>query len=222
MTALEILDPATLDEDVAAAVTRWLALHERASLVVSGGRTPAPFLRALAQRSLPWSRIDVLLADERCVPLDHPASNQRSTREAFAGTPAATSLHELDPTTPGALDRWRARVATLSRPFAAVVLGMGEDGHFASLFPGMPGLAAALDLDRSTTVVAAMAPVEPRARLSLALAALLDTELLALHVTGAAKLATLRRAAQPGDPLGLPVRALLHQQRVPLRIYHQA
>lgn len=222
MSAGQTLDPATLADDVAAAVTRRLALNDRAGLVVSGGRTPEPFLRALARRPLPWARVDVLLADERCVPLDHPASNQRSAREAFADTAAATSLRELDATSPDALDRWRARLATQSRPFAAVVLGMGEDGHFASLFPGMPGLASALDADGPATVVAAVAPAEPRSRLSLTLAALLDTDLLALHVTGAAKLATLRRAALPGDPLELPARALLRQRRVPLRIYHAA
>ena len=220
MTAIEILDPARLPDDVAAAATRRLALHDRASLVVSGGRTPGPFLRSLAQRPLPWSRIDVLLADERCVPSDHPASNQRGTREAFAATPAADSVRALDAASPDALDRWRVQVDQ-SRPFAAVVLGMGEDGHFASLFPGMPGLASTLDVDGAATVVRGTAPVEPRARLSLTLAALLDTELLALHVTGAAKLETLRRAARPGDVLELPVRALLRQRRVPLRIYHE-
>lgn len=221
MSVPRTLDPATLANDVATAVTHRLAHAERASLVVPGGRTPRSFLRALARHRLPWSRVDVLLADERCVPLDDPASNQRSTREAFAGTPAASALHELDPTAPDALDRWRAQVAR-SRPFAAVVLGMGEDGHFASLFPGMPGLAAALDPDGVATVVTAAAPVAPRARLSLTLAALLDTQLLALHVTGAAKLATLRHATSPGDPLELPVRALLCQPRVPVRIYHEA
>jgi 6-phosphogluconolactonase len=215
-----LLDPVTLVDDVAAALTRRLVHATRAGLVVSGGRTPGPFLRALARCELPWPRIDVLLADERCVSLDHPASNQRNTLEAYAGTPAASSLQAIDATAPDAIDRWRKRLADMARPFAAVVLGMGEDGHFASLFPGMPGLAAALDPAGPATVVSGLAPIEPRARLSLTLAALLDTDLLALHVTGAAKLATLRRAATPGDAVELPVRALLRQRRVPLRIYH--
>ena len=185
----------TLADDVAAAVTRRLAHAERAALVVSGGTTPGPFLRALAHQPLDWTRIDVLLADERCVPLDHVASNQRSTHEAFAGTPAADSLRPIDPTSANALERWRRRLAESSRPFAAVVLGMGEDGHVASLFPRMPGLASALDPEGPATVVSATAPQEPRARVSLTLAALLDTDLLGLHIRGAVKLAVLRRAA---------------------------
>lgn len=220
MSAIDSIDPATLADDVAAAVTRRLACGDRAGLVVSGGRTPGPFLRELARLPLPWPRIDVLLADERCVPLLHPASNQRSVREAFAGTPATASLQELDAASPDAPERWRARLAGCRRPFAAVVLGMGEDGHFASLFPGMPGLAAALDTGGPATIVTATAPHEPRVRLSMTLAALLDTDLLALHITGAAKLETLRRAALPGDALDLPVRALLRQRRVPLHVYY--
>ena len=97
---------------------------------------------------------------------------------------------------------------------------MGDDGHFASLFPGMPGLAAALNLANTTSVVAGVAPVEPKARLSLTLPTLLDTDLLVLHVTGDAKLATLQRAAARGSALEMPVRALLQQRRVPLEIYH--
>jgi 6-phosphogluconolactonase len=142
-------------------------------------------------------------------------------REAFAGAPASlATLVEIDPTATDAAARWSEALARMPRPFAAVILGMGDDGHFASLFPGMPGLAAALDLVNATDIVEGIAPVEPRARLSLTLRTLLDTDLLALHVTGDSKLAALRRASEPGSPLAMPVRALLDQRRVPVEIYH--
>jgi 6-phosphogluconolactonase len=210
-----------LANDVAAALAHRLAAEGTASLVVSGGRTPAAFLRDLASRELDWLNVTVTLADERRVPVDDHASNLRLVREAFAGAPASlATLVEIDPTATDAAARWSEALARMPRPFAAVILGMGDDGHFASLFPGMPGLAAALDLVNATDIVEGVAPVEPRARLSLTLRTLLDTDLLALHVTGDSKLATLRRASEPGSPLVMPVRALLDQRRVPLEIYH--
>jgi len=206
---------------VTAALERRLAEHGAASLVVSGGQTPAAFLRELGSRALDWSSVFVTLADERCVKADDPASNLRFLREAFAGAPASVAtLVAVDATSADAASRWSEALGTMPRPFAAVILGMGDDGHFASLFPGMPGLAAALNPSNTTTVVEGVAPVEPRARLSLALPTFLDTDLLVLHVTGDSKLATLQRAACSGSELEMPVRALLAQRRVPVEIYH--
>ncbi len=210
-----------LADEVAAALQRRLAAHGAAGLVVSGGRTPGAFLRELASRELDWSHVYVTLADERCVTADDPASNLRLVREAFAGTPAARAvLVAVDATDADAVSRWSEALANIPRPFAAVILGMGDDGHFASLFPGMPGLATALSLAGTTSVVEGVAPVEPKARLSLTLPTLLDTDLLVLHVAGDAKLATLQRAGTAGSALEMPVRALLQQRRVPLEIYH--
>jgi 6-phosphogluconolactonase len=210
-----------LANDVAAALRRRLAATGAAGLVVSGGRTPADFLRELASRELDWSKVFVTLADERRVPADDPASNMRVVRAAFAGTPAShATFVDIEATATDAAARWSEALAPIPRPFAAVVLGMGDDGHFASLFPGMPGLAAALNLSQAAQVVEGVAPVEPRARLSLTLPTLLDTDLLVLHVTGDSKLATLQRASCPGSAIEMPVRALLEQRRVPLEIYH--
>jgi 6-phosphogluconolactonase len=215
-----------LAADVARSLRRRLDAHGEASLVVSGGRTPATFLRELGRQPLDWPRVHVTLADERRVPRSDAASNLALVRDAFAGSAAAQArLVDVDAMADDASARWSAIVSDLPRPFAAVVLGMGDDGHFASLFPGMPGLATALastSTAEAAAVVEGVAPVEPRARLSLTLATLLDTDLLALHVTGASKLATLQRASQPGSTLEMPVRALLAQRRARLEIYHAA
>lgn len=212
---------AQLARDVATKLARRLQADGRASLVLSGGRTPAAFLRALGTQALDWHRIGITLADERCVVAESPASNLRLVHESFVGTPAASAqLPTIDMTAATAAQQWRDWLAQLPRPFAAVVLGMGDDGHFASLFPHTAGLAAALDPQGAATVVPGVAPVEPQSRLSLTLAALLDTDLLALHITGTAKLAMLERARQPGSELELPVRALLRQQRASLEVYH--
>ena len=138
-----------LADDVAAALERRLAAHGAAGLVVSGGRTPAAFLRELGSRQLDWTHVFVTLADERCVAADDPASNLRLLREAFAGSPASAAvLVAVDATGTDAASRWSEALGKMPRPFASVILGMGDDGHFASLFPGMPGLATALDLSQ--------------------------------------------------------------------------
>jgi 6-phosphogluconolactonase len=212
---------AQLASDVATALARRLQADGGAGLVLSGGRTPAAFLRALGAHSLDWHRVGITLADERCVAADSPASNLRLLRESFAGTPAANAqLPAIDMTSSTAAQHWRDWLAQLPRPYAAVVLGMGDDGHFASLFPHTEGLAAALDPQGTANVVPGHAPAEPQARLSLTLAALLETDLLALHITGVSKLATLERARAPGSELDLPVRALLRQRRASLEVYH--
>ena len=206
--------------DVAGAIDHRLASQPLTGIVVSGGRTPEAFLRVLASKPLNWSRIRVTLADERRVPLADPASNLRMVQRAFAGTGAANSLVQFDAASADAVEQWQAELNAVPTPFAAVVLGMGDDGHFASLFPHMPGLAGALDAGGPKSIVYGVAPTEPRERLSLTLSWLLDTDLLALHVTGSAKLRSLQDASTSGSALEMPVRALLQQRRVPVKVYH--
>ena len=100
-----------------------------------------------------------------------------------------------------------------------MLLGMGDDGHVASLFPDSPGLAVALDPGRPPGCVAMTAPVPPRERLSLNLRALLDSRRIAIVITGAEKWATYERARLRGPAVDMPVRALLQQQNVPVAVY---
>ena len=196
------------------------AISERgeASLVVSGGSTPRPFFEDLSQRPLPWSHVQVTLADERWVSPDDDASNERLVRQHLLvkkarkakliglKTPAATP-EEGREACEQALER-------IDRPFDVVVLGMGGDGHTASLFPDAAELEAGLDPSSSQTCLAVRPPEAPHPRISLTLAALLNSRRLILHITGDEKMAVYKRASEPGPATELPIRAVLESGRV--------
>lgn len=206
-------------------------LDERgqALLVVSGGSTPMPFFKALSGMDLDWARVWVTLADERWVPPDHADSNERLVRQGLLQGPAAKA--RFLPLFNGAASPEAAQVAvdealaSLPWPADVVVLGMGGDGHTASLFPHAPALPNALADGagpRCLPVVAPVVPNVPVPRLSLTRRALLDAGHLVVHVTGASKLALIKQAMCDGPIEQWPIRLALHQSQVPCEVFHAA
>jgi 6-phosphogluconolactonase len=223
----EFLSPGALAvalaRTVAAKLQSALHLREQAVLAVSGGTTPARFLRELAQQPLDWTQVTITLVDERWVPLAHPRSNEGALRAALHGQPAAAariiSLHNGAATPEEAQPAIEARIAALP-PFDAVVLGMGTDGHTASFFADGDQLAAALDPRACAAVVSMRAPSADEPRISLSLSRLIDARTLYLHIEGEAKFEVLQEALG-GDDVGAqyPIRAVLTQTRSPLVAY---
>jgi 6-phosphogluconolactonase len=193
------------------------------SLVVSGGRTPAALFARLRDEKLDWARVWVTLADERWVETTSDASNERFVREnLLVGAAAAAHFVGLkNPApTPEAGADWATRALTrVPHPFDVVVLGMGDDGHTASLFPGSMALARGLDPGAPPACIAVNALVAPHARVSMNLAALLDARRIVLHIEGDAKWAVYQRARTPGTTAELPVRAVLQQKEIPVDVY---
>ena len=197
---------------VEACLAQGLRTRARASLVATGGRSPGPVYDALNGPGVDWTRVVVTLSDERCVEPSSPDSNTRLVRERLlTGHRAHAHLLPLWPEPPEAALRALA-------PFDAVLLGMGEDGHIASLIPGDPGLAQAMDprSDRLLVSVPAGIGKPPAPRVSLTLAALLQARAIFLLIAGDAKREVVARA-QGGEDL--PVRAILAQDRAPVRIF---
>ncbi|HEX7012411.1 MAG TPA: 6-phosphogluconolactonase [Steroidobacteraceae bacterium] len=195
----------------------------QASLVVSGGRTPVKLFEQLSAEPLDWAKVRVTLADERWVETNSSESNERLVREKLLTGRAATAhfvgLKNPAPTPEAGAD-WATRALTrVPRPFDVVVLGMGEDGHTASLFPGSMALARALDPSAAPACIAVNALKPPHARVSLNLAALLDSRRIVLHIEGDTKWQVYQQARQPGPPAELPVRAILQQREVPVDVY---
>ena len=154
---------------MATALREDLSSQDRALLIVSGGSTPVPFFEALSQETLPWDRVDVTLADERWVAAEADDSNARLVRkhllinraEAATFVPLTT---EHDTPEEGT-DEVAQRLTGLSWPASVVILGMGGDGHTASLFPDSRELDLALSTDAH--VVAVRTPSQPQARITL-------------------------------------------------------
>lgn len=210
-----------LAEAVAEALRQRLAQAGRASLAVSGGSTPVPFFDQLSRAELDWSRVTVLLADERWVPETDPASNTALVKAHLLQNRAAAAQW-LPLTTPDAnpvqaLSQLEACLASLALPLDVLVLGMGNDGHTASLFPDAPELSQALAPPGGQRVAAMTPPSQPQARITLTLPVLQGARVTALHLRGAEKLDTLARAAaDPTDWQAMPIRAFL---RPGLKIY---
>jgi 6-phosphogluconolactonase len=213
----------TLAEDIAAALEDGLSAGRGASLVVAGGRTPAPVFEALSQIDLDWEDVYVTLTDERWLENTNESSNEHMVRQHLLRNAAAkATLVGLKNKAPdpksGAAAAWSA-VAEIPRPFDFVLLGMGDDGHMASLFPQSPGLDVGLDIKQHPSCIGMTAPVEPHARLSLNLRALVDSRRIAVLIVGESKWATYRRARTPGPVADMPVRGLSLQQNVPVTVY---
>ena len=189
----------------------------RGRLLLAGGQSPVPLLGRLAGEALDWSRVDLSPTDERWVAADDAASNLQLLHAAL---PQAQLLDPRQGATPEeAAQAWGERLAGWL-PLTAVLLGMGEDGHIASLFPGMPGIEAALAEDASPAALVGEAPVAPRLRLSANLALLQRSGWLGLLVFGSAKRTLLEAVlADRPDTRQLPVHALVQQAGSRLQVH---
>jgi len=195
----------------------------RASLLVPGGRTPVAVFEALRTRALPWDQVYISLTDERRVPMTDEASNARLVQTHLLQDRAAAAhfcpIHRESVDDRADEAACGAALGMLPRPFDAVILGMGADGHIASLFPDDPNLARMLDPRNEARCATARAPAEPVRRLTLTFSTLLQSRWTALHISGEDKWATLEAAVASADPHQYPVYALLSQRQVPVHVY---
>lgn len=186
----------------------------------SGGSTPAPVYRQMAKTPLDWARVTVTLVDERSVPEASPDSNAALLKQTLLTGPAARArfipLFSPQITVDRAALVAAQALARVGRPLDAVLLGMGEDGHIASIFPGSPALKPLLAADAPPRVMAVArgrgGAAPPQDRLSLNLPWLASAGCIVLALTGSSKRAVFEREAA-GDAPTSPIARLIAARR---------
>jgi 6-phosphogluconolactonase len=218
---------ARLSQHIADALQHAIRDRGRALLAVSGGKSPITLFERLREQALDWSAITVILVDERCVPHEHADSNTALVRQHLLQGPAtaASFVPFFDELPAGELNddalsdlarRSNERLAELAWPLDVGILGMGEDGHTASLFPHAPGLEQALSSHNSVAWV--RPSTAPHARLTLTLHALRSARELHLSIAGETKRAVLARA-QAGIVADHPVSYVLQAGGAPVHVW---
>ena len=207
-TADELADVAA--SAIGGALSDAIAARSTATLVATAGRSPGPIYDRLSAAAMDWRQVTVTLSDERCVGEEHPDSNARLVRARLLQNCAAAAAF---------LPLWPAPDPSellALMPFDVVMLGMGEDGHVASLIPGDPGLEDALTAPDLLRDVPEGLGKPPLARVTLTLTAILRARAIFLLIAGEAKREVIARAAKGED---LPVTRLIRSAGKRLRIF---
>lgn len=204
---------AVFAEKIANLLAAGIAENGKASLLVSGGRTPKPMFAELSQKDIAWDKVKISLADERWVQPDHEASNEKLVREnLLVNKAAAAEFVSMVCSDADAVDAQReiaGRINTMKQPFDVLILGMGEDGHTASLFPCSEQIDEGLQLPNHHAVIAVTPTTAPHQRMSLTLARLLQSNNIFLHLVGEGKKDTLAAVESSDNAREMPIRAVI-------------
>lgn len=223
--------PTLLAHDIAKCLNSAIENRGKAVLSVSGGQSPIAMFEALRVHAIDWSKVTITLVDERCVPNTHPDSNAHlvNTHLLQDGAQAATFVpmvtEDIDMVDAQKQALWASAQLQTNSPADMLVLGMGVDGHTASLFPDAPNLFAALDLHNQQACVGITLPHPPAnapfPRVTQTLAQLLTARHIVLPVMGEDKRHTLQQAwSHPRN--ALPVSHVLHQTQTPVVLWMAA
>ena len=212
-----------LADKVAGALSAAIAARGTANIAVSGGSTPKAFFQALSSRPLDWGKVTITLVDERFVPADNPRSNHLLVKENLLKDKAAAAqflpLYQAVASVEEAATIATQETKTVGNPFDVAILGMGNDGHTASFFPGGSNLAKALNPQTPRGIITMAAEGAGEPRLTFTFSSLQDARLLVLHIEGEGKKDVLAKAEAPGAETEMPIRAILRGAASPVEIY---
>lgn len=208
-------------DHIAQALSEGIERRGVALLAVSGGSTPKTLFPKLAKADIDWAAVRICLVDERWVDPSDDDSNERLVRELLLQDKAAVATFvpmKNAASTPGeGVTSRHADYEALPWPADVMQLGMGEDAHTASLFPGADELQHGLTTPRR--ILAVTPPIAPHRRMSLSLASILDTRQIMLVAAGESKLPVLDEALAGDDVRAMPIRGAL-KATAPVHIFY--
>lgn len=217
----EQLDQA-LANKVATLLTTAVNTKGKASIAVSGGSTPKGFFTALSHMDLSWSNITITLADERWVDFDSDASNTRLVHENLLQDKAAAAkffhLKQGAELSAETLADLNIAAQSILLPLDVLILGMGEDGHTASLFPCSEQIDQCLASD-TASLLRVVPKTAPNERISFSFASLKQSENVFLHISGAAKKTVLNKALADTNIKEMPIRAFLQDPEINTQVF---
>lgn len=220
-TQPKLLD--ALSQQIVKDLLEAIRCNGKASLLVSGGSTPKPLFEMLRRVDLPWEKVVVGLCDERWVPSTHEDSNELFVKthllQEHAGRARFIGMYYDGVSSVEAQQTCTDTLKQELFPFDVMILGMGTDGHTASLFPENERLEKAFDLNRNEICIAIEPTTAPHARMSLTRSAILSAKHLYLHFEGKEKLDVYREVISGDDMNELPVRSILQQEITDVKVY---
>ncbi len=212
-----------LADETASLLRRGMEENGRASLAVSGGSTPLTLFEHLSHMDIPWKDVVIFLVDERWVDPSDPDSNERLVRDHLLQDKAAAAtfigMKNSAPTAGEGERQCEEQLGKVPLPFDVLILGMGGDGHTASLFPGAKKLPAATDMNSGRTCMALAPLTAPHERMSLTLPVILSAGKIFLHIMGREKREVLERASADGPSQEMPIRFVLRNENNPVSVF---
>jgi len=208
-------------EYIGTALATQLEAQSSAALIVGGGTSPVQCFKALANTDIGWPRVQVLLSDERWVSPQDDDSNEKLIRQNLLQESAKDAqllaMFDASASIEQQCETVQKAIVSQSTKFSCAFLGMGEDGHFASLFPDAENLDEGLDYDGASYCIPVKTAASPHMRMSLTMAALLQSESILLLIFGEKKREVYEQAKR--DPDAYPVSRLMAQTRVPVHVF---
>ena len=194
-----------LSQSIAASLSESIHLNGYASMVVCGGSSPLPIYDNLSNKNLDWSKVSIFLGDDRVVPSDHPDSNNNLIQlHLLKNKASSASFYPLNDS--------KIAIQDIRRPFDIVLLGLGNDGHFASLFPAQLNNANAFNANATPSIIVSDQDLgtPSHRRISMNLSMLIDAKRCILLVPNSDKRKIVERAFKDKQ---LPLHFLLNQER---------